>query len=161
MAGLNWAFQYMGHLMKPIITALAAIMLASSPAMADTFYRWVDDNGVTHYAERPPQGHASEAVRTWGAPSSSQGRALEALEEMRSARAEARAQPEAEQAASAPPAPRPPEEYCQQHRRNLEALTQRPIVRRTDPETGEQTTLDASQREAMIADTQDALKACS
>lgn len=146
--------------MKPIITILAAIVLASSPAAANTFYRWVDDNGVTHYAERPPEGRASEAVRTWGAPSSDQGRALEALEARRESRAEARQQSEGEQAGSAPAAPQPPEEYCQQHRSNLDVLTQRPIVRRTDPETGEQVTLDAEQREAMIAETRQALAAC-
>lgn len=144
--------------MKPIITILAAIMLASSPAVASTFYRWVDDNGVTHYGERPPEGHSSEAVRTWGAASSDQERALEALEARRTSRANEDQHAEDQQAA--PAVPRPSAEYCQQHRRNLEVLTQRPIVRRTDPETGEQVTLDAEQRDAMIAETRQALAAC-
>lgn len=162
--GERKVFSERGQAMKPITTLLAAILLATSPAMASTFYRWVDDNGVTHYSEQPPQGRQSEAVRTWGRPSSDQQGALERREAEREAGRAARAEAgenAAEPTASTPPAPRPPAEYCEQHRRNLQVLTDRPVVRRTDPETGEVTTLDAEQRQQMIEQTQDALKACS
>lgn len=145
--------------MKRITIPLAlSLLMAATPVLASTFYRWVDDNGVTHYSATPPEGRASESVRTWGQPSSDQSQALEALEQHREARDAARQE---DATANTPATPKPPEEYCAQHRENLKVLTDRPVVRRTDPDTGEVTTLDAEQREAMMQQTRDALKACS
>ena len=145
--------------MKRITIPLAlGLLMAATPVLASTFYRWVDDNGVTHYSATPPEGRASEPVRTWGKPSSDQPQALEALEQRREARDEARQE---DATANTPATPKPPEEYCAQHRENLKVLNERPVVRRTDPETGEVTALDAEQREEMIQRTQEALKACS
>src|SRR5690606_16891687 len=145
--------------MKRITIPLAlSLLMAATPVLASTFYRWVDDNGITHYSATPPEGRTSEPVRTWGKASSDQQQALDALQESREARQEARQE---DAAADTPAAPKPPAEYCAQHRENLKVLSERPIVRRTDPETGEVTTLDAEQREAMMQRTRDALKACS
>ena len=50
------------------LTPLLALALLGSaaPAMADKYYKWVDDNGVTHYGTAPPENGGSEAVRTYG-----------------------------------------------------------------------------------------------
>jgi hypothetical protein len=40
---------------------LAFAMLVSSPASAQV-YKWVDEQGVTHYGERPPQGQKATPV---------------------------------------------------------------------------------------------------
>ena len=62
------------------LTPLLALALLGSaaPAMADKYYKWVDDNGVTHYGTAPPENGGSEAVRTYG-PSSDQGKEIKAL----------------------------------------------------------------------------------
>jgi hypothetical protein len=41
--------------------SLAFILLLSFPAPAQV-YKWVDENGVTHYGERPPQGQKASPV---------------------------------------------------------------------------------------------------
>ena len=77
------------------LTPLLALALLGSaaPAMADKYYKWVDDNGVTHYGAAPPEDGGSEAVRTYG-PSSDQGKEIKALQEQREAAARAREQAE-------------------------------------------------------------------
>lgn len=42
-----------------LLAATAAI-----PASADTIYRWVDDEGVTHFTAQPPKNRPSTRVRT-------------------------------------------------------------------------------------------------
>ena len=42
-----------------LLTGLVALGLMWD-ASAQTIYKWVDDNGVTHFAARPPQGVAAE-----------------------------------------------------------------------------------------------------
>ena len=49
---------------------LAFAALVSSPATAQ-IYKWVDEQGVTHYGERPPQGQKANPVTT--TPSSGTG----------------------------------------------------------------------------------------
>jgi hypothetical protein len=41
--------------------SLAVVILISSPAAAQV-YKWVDEHGVTHYGERPPQGQKASPV---------------------------------------------------------------------------------------------------
>jgi len=45
-----------------IIAGLAGLSLAASAA---TYYRWVDDEGITHYTAAPPQGIKSEKVTSY------------------------------------------------------------------------------------------------
>ncbi len=44
------------------------------PASAEV-YRWVDDNGVTHYGERPPQGRKAEELKQPAEPQPTPGSA--------------------------------------------------------------------------------------
>src|SRR5713226_9778696 len=44
------------------------LMATAAPALAQV-YKWVDERGVTHYGERPPQGrNASEVPNKLGSP---------------------------------------------------------------------------------------------
>lgn len=50
-------------LQRPIFAALIAVAVtASGSAMAQVVYKWVDEKGVTHYAEEPPAGRSSRQV---------------------------------------------------------------------------------------------------
>lgn len=46
---------------KPLIFALA-MMIFSTFASAAEYYTWVDENGVTNYSERKPQGYEASFV---------------------------------------------------------------------------------------------------
>ena len=52
------------------------------------------------------------------------------------------------------------QERCEQHRKNLETLTNKPTVRRKNPETGELEVIDQDVRDKMLADTRSALEKC-
>lgn len=41
----------------------------SQSAISETFYKWVDENGTTHYGNKPSQTHQSTTVHTSGRPS--------------------------------------------------------------------------------------------
>lgn len=146
------------------LTPLLALALLSgaAPAMADKYYKWVDDNGVTHYGAAPPEGGESQAVRTYG-PSSDQGKELKALQEQREAAARARRQAEerareAERMAEQPRAVA--KERCEQHRSNLDTLENKPVVRVENPQTGEMEVIDQARRDELIETTRAALKNC-
>lgn len=66
---------------------LLAITLAF-PAAAAKVYKWVDDEGVTHYTEQAPADKEYEIVSTSGAPPSGAAKAKKQLEEARAARDE-------------------------------------------------------------------------
>ncbi|HEX5676882.1 MAG TPA: DUF4124 domain-containing protein [Alcanivorax sp.] len=141
---------------------MLALLGSAAPAMADKYYKWVDDNGVTHYGTAPPEAGASEAVRTYG-PSSDQGKELKALQEQREAAARAREQAqqqarEAERAAEEPEAVA--EERCEEHRKNLDILENKPIVRVENPQTGEMEVIDQSRREQLIKETRAGVEFC-
>lgn len=61
--------------MKPLQLVSIAILLASlcgaSAAIAKTYYKWVDDSGVTHYSEQKPFDRPSEEVVIKGGRQSS------------------------------------------------------------------------------------------
>ena len=51
-----------------ILIGLAITWVASS-AFAKDYYKWVDDAGITRYAEQPPLGVKAEKVSTYGGSS--------------------------------------------------------------------------------------------
>jgi hypothetical protein len=49
---------------KPYAAALLAALIVAAPATAaaQQFYKWVDDQGVTHYGEKPPPGRPAKEI---------------------------------------------------------------------------------------------------
>ena len=138
--------------------------LLCSPVLAAQFYRWTDDKGVTHYTQTPPpEGVEAQEVRIRTGASSDQEEELKRLAHLRQ-QAEAERSRQAKQAAEVAREKENPsedsEERCELHRSNLDELRNRPVVRATDPGTGEATTLDAKARQKMIDDTLKALEQC-
>jgi len=56
------------------ITALVlAVLLAlADTATAETIYKWVDDQGITHYGDEPPSGTDAQRIEASEEPSSSE-----------------------------------------------------------------------------------------
>lgn len=52
--------------MKSVLLCSLAVsgLLMSSLAGADTVYKWVDDEGVTHFSAHPPKNRQSDQMRT-------------------------------------------------------------------------------------------------
>lgn len=144
---------------------LSGALLSAGPAMgAGTFYKWVDDNGVTHYTEAPPADEQrAERVRTWNSASSDQEQAVQRLQQRREKAAAKR-----EEAAKPAPADKEKSDEdkgdlakrCEQHEENLKVLREQPMVRKQDPATGEQVAIDAEERQRLIQQTEEALKLC-
>lgn len=146
-----------------LITVMIGSLLCS-PVLAAKFYRWTDDKGATHYTQTPPpEGTQGKEVRIHGGASSDQEEELQRLEQQRQ-QSEAARKRQAEQAAEAQREKEKPaevsQERCEQHRKNLDELRNKPVVRATDPATGEVATLDAEARQKMIDDTLTALEKC-
>jgi aspartokinase len=147
------------------LTLLATVLaLLSGPALADRYYRWVDDEGVTHYTKKPPEGRPSDEISTGYKPSSSQEQEMERLEKMRRQQRQAREEEAQEQtdetAAGEEQSEEVSEEYCQKHRENLEILQNKPTVRRRNPETGEMEVIPEQERQKMIERTKKELEKC-
>ena len=140
-----------------------ALLAISSLSPAAKFYKWVDDNGVTHYDAQPPQGVNASEVNTRANASSDQSEAIEALEAKRSAAQKAKeaaaTQAKEEQRLKTEP-DAVAQERCEQHRKNLATLANKPTVRRKNPETGEMEVLDQEARDKMVEDTRNALEKC-
>ena len=109
-----------------IILFVAA--MAVSGAQAETYYKWVDENNVTHYGERPPADKETEEVRT------STGHSEPTVydkpkrdDEDKDAKAEEPAEEEQVQLSK-----KEKKEYCQRAKSNYETLNARAIVRQRD-----------------------------
>ena len=141
----------------------SALLILASASSAAKFYKWVDDQGVTHYGANPPQGTTSSEVNTRANASSDQDRALESLQEKRDKAEKERekaekAAEEARREKTEPDAVQ--QERCEQYRKNLDILINKPTVRQENPETGEMEVLDQEARNKMIVETQEALNQC-
>ena len=146
------------------VFAFLLLMVLAPPLFAQQYYKWVDDEGVTHYASEKPKGKDARKVEAHNPPSSSQDQAMERLQEQRKEAEQQRqaaqeSQEQEEREKENPQAVN--KENCEQHRKNLETLNKRSVVRRKNPETGEQETLTDEERQAMIEKTKKALERCN
>ena len=55
----------------PILAVLLILLVISRPGVAE-FCKWVDENGVVHYAETCPENAAGTAIETQTPPSQAQ-----------------------------------------------------------------------------------------
>lgn len=56
---------------RPLIAGLMGICLMSGSALAADYYRWVGEDGVTHYGSMPPIGVKAEKMKSSGGSGSS------------------------------------------------------------------------------------------
>ena len=141
---------------KKTIRLIAVVIAAGSmiPAHAGDIYRWVDDKGVVHFGEKPPDAVNSQSMSVKvTAPSSDAAAAQKRLEEIRAA-AQKRA-PDNE------PAPGIQDEEmrkaiarnCEIYRKNLETMTNSPRVKETLP-NGELAFLGEDEKTKRMAETE-------
>src|SRR5712671_3774407 len=93
-------------------------LAVAAPALAQV-YKWVDERGVTHYGERPPQGrNASEVPNKLGSPAGGSSAQPDAAPQSSAPQTDATAEQRQETARR--------EEQCRQQRELLACLKQSP-----------------------------------
>lgn len=107
-----------------LLLALAASALAQ-PALA-TAYKWVDQNGETHYSQSPPTATKTEVIKTPTAPAASVAKPATSVAPKAPATGSA-AQPTPDAKAKAEDAA-VRAENCASARKNLEVLNTAPRV---------------------------------
>lgn len=148
---------------KLTIAALLGALLAT-PALAGQFYKWTDEQGVTHYTQDPPpstaKGTAEVKVQT-RAPSGTEA-AIQNLQKQREAATKAmtEGQKDKEQASTAP-AKADKAQYadrCKKLKANLETMESHGRVTELD-EKGEKRVLPEEEKAKRIDDTKRQIKA--
>ena len=126
-----------------------ALLLVAAPAFAQV-YKWVDEKGVTHYGERPPQGSKPQGVpNRLASPLPTDSKRNEDWQqkdrEFRERHIQAESADERKQQEAAKR-----NEQCNQQRALLTRLKQSPRTFRLDAK-GERVYLDDSERESAIS----------
>ena len=61
------------NVIKAVALTVVASLVWTTPATAQTVYKWVDEKGLTHYGEQPPAGVNAEKVGSYRRTSPSPG----------------------------------------------------------------------------------------
>ncbi len=143
-----------------VVGALAAL---PAPGQAAKFYKWVDEQGVTHYTEKAPEGTNATTVRVGDTTSSDAEDEIKQLGERRAA-TEAEKKKAAENAPKTPAAGAADErkrqqENCDQHRKNMAVLQAGGRISTTD-EKGERRYLSPEEIQAQTKTSEDEIKRC-
>jgi len=69
--------------LNPLFAAPLLAALLATPLQASDVYKWVDENGVTHYGERAPSDKAYSTVKTYGEVPGGGEEAKQRLEQQR------------------------------------------------------------------------------
>lgn len=129
--------------------AMLLVLMLSTPALAQTYFKWVDDEGTVHFTAEPPQDRAFERIDTSGnvigrseAPPADPNdpTSAEAQDEVQMPR---QGQPDPEQVAA----------RCAQARENLFWLENRRRIA-VERDDGTEEFIEGDARTAMIEDTQ-------
>lgn len=141
-----------------VLILCAGLILAPERAMAAKYYKWVDEDGVTHYSAQPPKKGEGEIIRVKSGQSSDKDSAMKRLEERR-----AKLQQDADKRNN--PKSDPQEEAdkrnaeinkkrCESFRKNLKIMTENSRVRMLD-EKGESRVLPEEERQKKIKEAKD------
>lgn len=142
--------------MKQLVAFILAAAVASG-ALANEVYKWVDDDGTTHFSAQPPIDRPYEIIT----PSAGRVGTVDptAPRENRDDPADTSGGvPEMPEIEVREPDPEEVAQRCEQARENLFWLTERRRVSVRDEETGEETWLDDDQRLDMIDETEAVLR---
>lgn len=145
--------------------ALLGMALLASPVMAGQFYKWTDEQGVTHYSEDPPPKTAknSAEVKVQTRKPSGAVAAEENLQKQREAsgKTTADAAKDKKPAPGTSPAKTDKAQYaekCKQYRSNLEAMEAHGRVSETN-DKGEKRALTDEEKNQRMDETKRQIKA--
>lgn len=149
-------------LKSPLRWALViAFTFSTGSSLAAKYYKWVDENGVTHYSAQPPAAGEGEVIKVKSGASSDKDQAMKRLEERRSRLeqdAATRNNPEADAQAAADKANKEAaKQQCEQYRKNLKVMTENSRVKEMGAD-GEARMLPEEERQERIRKAQEFVK---
>ncbi len=133
-----------------LLFALLALGL-SGPSYAERIYKWVDEQGNTHYSTTPPPGSQAKRIKTAPPPSTDPNEALQKLRDRSNAfneRQDNRNKSAEEQAKEAEEQAKR-KKACDMLRNNLKVMTENPLVREQLP-NGEFKVINEEDRQARM-----------
>lgn len=135
------------------VMTIALCCFGSSQLLAAKYYKWVDENGTTHYTATPPASGEGEVIKVKAGASSDKDAALKRLKERRAKlqqEAEARANPEVDPNAEIEKENAEiTKKNCEIYRKNLKTMQENARVRSTD-ENGEVRVLPEEERQSRM-----------
>ena len=135
--------------MRLIILAGSLLLTLGAPVMAETIYRWVDAQGVTHFSAQPPQGHQAVSLRMAVQPPPLPPTASEPGTDLAGEREQREIERKVKREVAGQEAQR--RQYCTALRTQLAQLQNNPRVR--VEEDGKPRRLGEEERQARIAET--------
>lgn len=150
--------------MKKLTVAALLGSLLAAPVMAAQFYKWTDENGVTHYSENPPPATAksSSEVKVQTRLPSGTTAATDSLERQREAaskRLSEKTQTETQDTSSTAKSDKSDyAERCRQYKSNLEAMESHGRVSETNSQ-GEKRILSDEEKNKRMDETRRQIKA--
>ena len=135
------------------VMTMALCCFGSSQLLAAKYYKWVDENGTTHYTSTPPTSGQGEVIKVKAGASSDKEAALKRLQERRSKlqeETEARANPEVDPNAEAKKKnAETTKKNCETYHTNLKTMQENARVRMAD-ENGELRVLPEEERQEQM-----------
>lgn len=137
--------------LKIILVAICCV--GSTQALAAKYYKWVDENGTTHYTANPPASGEGEVIKVKAGASSDKEEALKRLQERRAKlqeQAAARANPEVDPNAEAEKQNAEiTKKNCEIYRKNLKTMQENARVRMLD-DNGESRVIPEEERQTKM-----------
>ncbi len=133
---------------RTMILAGIAFALMTGNVAAKEYFKWVDENGVTRYAETPPAGVHAEKVNTYAGSSSTYDPSAENAE---TAEAKAEAKHKEELEAQARKLEEDEKQRCQKVSDQYKTLKERGRVRMRDKD-GNERVLSPEEHAAKLAE---------
>jgi len=142
------------HFLLAVHVLLAAIMLSFSTYAATELYQWVDENGVRHFSEYPPEHKPDlQAVDVHGTPIISGEDTQPPVVTGTKKSAPSESQPKDFEEVTT--APQKDQEKCERARSNIAQIQQYGRVKAKDPETGEMRYMAGEEKTVLIKRWQD------
>lgn len=151
--------------MKKLTVAALLGSLLAAPVMAAQFYKWTDENGVTHYSENPPPATAKSAteVKVQTRLPSGADAATQSLQKQRESSSKANADATKGKQGNTTTAPAKEDasknaERCKRSRENLAAMEEHGRVSETD-DKGEKRVLSDEEKNQRMDEARRLIKA--
>lgn len=133
------------------VAGLAALLAASTSGWGETYYKWTDEQGTTHFTASPPLDRPYTTVNTTNRLNARPAAAADRAEDSEGADAEDRSTDD-DMPRRADPDPAVVEARCTQARENLYWLENRRRIEIERPD-GTVEMIEGDAREAQIAET--------
>ncbi|WP_259649492.1 DUF4124 domain-containing protein [Shewanella sp. MBTL60-007] len=141
-----------------LVSAFLAIALSSSPVLANVIYTWVDDKGVTHYSQQPPENTQEQSNPDKLYSEDIEPKQIGTVAPSASVADKAPTDLEKKAAAITQNDKKQAEGICKNAQHSLNVLTTHSKLNKKDAESGKVVAMTEEQRQAAIAEHKQKIK---